>query len=188
MAASIVMMIVWVVGTRVAFSLPMDLPANWTFRLVPAPHANSRLGSGWRSLMLLSFTPVWTASAAVCLFLWPPRQAWSHLAVLALVGLILVELCLTGFHKIPFTCAYLPGKSHVHMVTLSAAALLWLVSLSVRHERTALEDPLQFGILLAVLFSVLVCVAVRRMSGSQQPIIFDEPPQDGLLGLGLLHN
>ena len=37
-------------------------------------------------------------------------MAAEHLALLAALGICIAELGLYGFHKIPFTCSYLPGK------------------------------------------------------------------------------
>jgi hypothetical protein len=50
-------------------------------------------------------------SAAVCLSLWSWRPAAMHLFLLALLAIILADVALWGFRKIPFTCSYLPGKS-----------------------------------------------------------------------------
>ena len=43
----------------------------------------------------------------------PLSQAAAHLVILALLGLILADLNLLGFYKVPFTCSYLPGKSNI---------------------------------------------------------------------------
>ena len=104
------------------------------------------LAAGRRSLLLLSVAPVWLGSAALCLRLWPWRQAAGHLAILGLIGILLADLCLHGFRKIPFTCSYLPGKSQVNMVFLGAVGLLWGVMLSVKVERQALQELAQHGV------------------------------------------
>ena len=141
LAASIVMMALAVMGTRVVFALPLDLRANWIFRITGAHSPSKSLAAARRSLLLLSVMPVWLATAALCLTLWPWPQAAGHLALLGLLGILIADLCLHGFRKIPFTCSYLPGKSQVHMVFLGAAFLTQAVILGVKVELRALQDP-----------------------------------------------
>ncbi len=144
LAAGIAMMGLAVVGIRVAFSIPLDLRANWIFRVTGARSVPECLSGARRSLLLLSATPVWIVAAVFAFRQWPWLAAAGHLAILAALGLILAELCLHGFHKIPFTCSYLPGKSQANLAILGAVFLLWFVILSVKYERQALEDPRLF--------------------------------------------
>ena len=140
LAVSIMMMALALVGTRVVFALPLDLRANWIFRITGVRSGPKILAASRRSLLLLSVAPVWLATAVLCLRLWPWRQAAGHLLLLALLGMLGADLCLFSFRKIPFTCSYLPGKSQVHMVFLGAAGLMWFVILSVRFERQMLQE------------------------------------------------
>lgn len=64
-----------------------------------------------------------------------------HVAVLALSGVVLVEFAHGETQRIRFTCAYLPGRTRVH-VTLYVIGVL-LVPLTVveaQYERDALTD------------------------------------------------
>ena len=127
-AASSMMIMLAAVGTRAAFALPLDLRANWVFRLIGVG-AGTRAGletlaASRRALLLLSVAPVWLVTAAACLGLWPGRQSAAHLVVLGFLGMIVTDLCLLRFRKIPFTCSYLPGKSRFHMVLLVALGVL----------------------------------------------------------------
>jgi len=140
LAATIAMMGFAVIGTRIIFSIPLDLRANWIYRVTAVRSAPECLAASRRALLVLALGPVWLVSAAVCLWMWPWRPAVGHLAILALIGAILAELCLHGFQKIPFTCSYLPGKSQVHLAVLGGMALLWYLAMSIRFERQILED------------------------------------------------
>jgi hypothetical protein len=131
LAASIVMMVLAVVGTRVVFGIPLELRANWVFRITRVRPGPKILAVARRALLLLSAAPIWLGSAALCLRFWPLRQALGHLVLLGLLAMLLADLCLCGFRKIPFTCSYLPGKSQVHMVFLSGLALMYAVLFSV---------------------------------------------------------
>jgi hypothetical protein len=188
LAASIVMMALGVVGTRVVFAMPLDLRANWIFRIAGLPPGPPIPAAVRRSLLLLSVAPVWLASAVPCLRLWPWRHAAGHLVVLGLLGVLLADICLHGFRKIPFTCSYLPGKSQVHMVFLGALGLMYGVSLSVRFERQALQEPRGMATMLA-LFG-LAAVGIRLgtaalASFEDEELKFEEAPVPAVLELGL---
>ncbi len=139
-AASIMMIVLAAVGTRVAFALPLDLRANWIFRVIGVRGGLQSLAASRRALLLLSVTPVWLPTAVVCLGLWPGRQNAAHLVVLGLLGMILADICLLGFRKIAFTCSYLPGKSRVHMIFLGALGVLLVGSNGTMLERHALRE------------------------------------------------
>jgi hypothetical protein len=188
LAASIVMMALAVVGTRVVFALPLDLRANWIFRVTAVPPGPQTLAAGRRSLLLLSVAPVWLGSAALCLRLWPWRQATGHLAILGLIGIILADISLHGFRKIPFACSYLPGKSQVNMVFLGAVLLLWGVTLSVKVERQALQESRSTAWMIAI-FGLAAC-AVRLGTAALarldlDDLRFEEASAPAVLELGL---
>jgi CubicO group peptidase (beta-lactamase class C family) len=156
LSASVIMIMLAVVGARVVFTLPTELRANWIFRSVGVQGGPETLSATRRALLLLSVAPVWLATAVVCLQLWPWHQAAAHLMVLGLLGVVLIDLSLHGFRKIPFACSYLPGKSQVHMVFLAACGLGWFVHLGVTFERQALQEPRTMAVLLVLLAAVAV--------------------------------
>jgi hypothetical protein len=188
LAATITMLALAVVGTRVVFAMPLELRANWVFRIA-APRAGSTiLTAARRALLLLSVAPVWLISAAFCIRLMPGRQAAGHLALLAVLGMILTDICLRGFRKIPFTCSYLPGKSQVNMVFLYVLGLFYGVAFSVKYEYRALTDP-RATIALLALFAVLAGVArwvASALNSTPDEVQFEEfmPPAVMELGLG----
>jgi len=188
LVAGIAMMGCAMIGTRVAFSIPLDLRGNWIFRVTGARRVPECLAGSRRALLLLSAAPVWMASAGFCFWLWPWRAAAGHQAILAAVALILAELCLHGFHKIPFTCSYLPGKSQVHLAIWGAVSLLWFIILSVRYELDALEDPARFVPALIGLAVVWACLRWRTAAHARREeaeVRFEELAAPAVLVLGL---
>jgi hypothetical protein len=188
LAASIIMMGFAVIGTRVAFSIPLDLRGNWTFRVTGARRVPECLVGARRSLVLISAAPVWIAAAVCCFWLWPWRAAAGHLAILALMAMILVELSLHGFHKIPFTCSYLPGKSQIHLVVLGVLCLLWCIVLSVVYEREALADPVLFVPAVIGFAAVWACLRWRtaaRARSEEAEVQFEEVATPAIQVLGL---
>jgi CubicO group peptidase (beta-lactamase class C family) len=188
LAATITMMGFAMIGTRVAFSIPLDLRGNWIFRVTGARRVPECLAGARRSLLLLSAAPMWILSAVCCFWLWPWRAAAGHLAILTLMALAFAELCLHGFHKIPFTCSYLPGKSQVHLAILGSLALLWFIILSVVYERQALADPKLFVPALIGFAVVWACLRWRttaRASEEDAEVQFEEIAAPAVQVLGL---
>ncbi len=188
LASSIVILCVAVLGVRVVFSMPLDLRANWIFRVAPVQGGPRCLKVNRRLLFSLAVAPVWVGSAALFLCMWPWRAVVAHLVVLAFLGVIFVELCLHGFQKIPFTCSYLPGKSYVHMAVLGFATLMFLMDRGAELERQALRNPAGYTTMLVILGIVAVCARWRAAAGAESfdaVLQFEEEPVPAILGLGL---
>ena len=187
-AASIMMMVLAVVGTRVAFAMPLDLRANWIFRVIGVGSGLESLAASRRALLLLSVGPVWLATAAVCLGVWPGRQNAGHLIVLGLLGMIVADICLLRFGKIPFTCSWLPGKSRVNITVLGALGLFWGGANAALLERHALRESGSVAVMLLLLIVVWVCIrgtALALMKQEKPEPKFDEQAPAAVLGLGL---
>lgn len=95
--STIVMMSFSVAGIRVAFSLPISLPASWIFRITEIRRPPAYLVATRRSLLILAVAPVLAGSAVLSLLFHPWPQAAVHLLVLGLIGIIFAELSLLGF-------------------------------------------------------------------------------------------
>lgn len=187
--SSLVMMCLAVAGTRIVFSMPLELPANWIFRIMPDRRSPEYVPAIRRSLLILGMAPVWTGLAVLFLSIWPWWPAAGHLILLGLVGVIFAELCLNGFQKIPFTCSYLPGKSNVHMVFLVFLMLLIpLIDGVARLEQRALGDPAGFALMVSILGILALCARWRTAALAKSPravLQFEEVPRPEVQTLGL---
>jgi hypothetical protein len=190
LASTVVMMCFWVAGIRVVFSMPLELRANWIFRVTPVPGGGESLVANRRSLIVLAVAPVWVASATLLLSLWTWRPVAGHLVVLGLLGLILADVCLHSFQKIPFTCSYLPGKSQAHLAFLAAMFLTFIVDKGVRLEQRALEHPASYARMLAILGLVAICVRWRAVAQAKSPegaLQFEDEAPPVIFALDLHH-
>jgi hypothetical protein len=185
---SVALMFLMVVGTRVVFSMPLALRANWIFRVTQVRGAPDYLAAIRWALFVLAVVPVWAASAAVLFSIWPWRWVVQHLAILALLGAIAAYVCLAGFQKIPFTCSYLPGKSYIHMAILTATGLLLFISRGVVYEMQALDHPTRYVAILAVLIIAVGVARWRAVSKANEEdavVQFEELPAPAIQVLGL---
>jgi len=187
--ATILVMLSAIIGIRVAFAMPIELRANWIFRLMPLSGGKQYLKAARRSLYALAMAPAWCVSAAVLFSLWPRQQAAEHLALLALIGLIAIEGLLISFRKIPFTCSYLPGKVNLLVVWISYLFIGLLMAKGLTMERQALiENPrglIAIGAGLAIAAGALRWLGSRLADQAATPIEFEETLEPAVLSLGL---
>jgi CubicO group peptidase (beta-lactamase class C family) len=189
LASTMMLMGFWVAGARVVFSLPLDLRANWIFRMLPCAAGPRYLRARRRALFAVSVAPAWILSAGVLFSLWPWRPAAAHLAVLAFLGIILTEFSFEGIQKIPFACSYLPGRSKFHLTFLLwLYLLLALIAGTAESEREALQSPSAAAAVLAGLgIAAIFCILRNNWlaTPSQAELRFEEVPPDQLLSLDL---
>ena len=188
LASSFVMMGAWILGMRVVFAIPLELRANWIFRLTQTQPATDYFAASCRAAYVLALVPVWGASAVLLLSLWPWLPALGHLTVLVLLGVTIVQLWLSHFHKIPFTCSYLPGKSNLHITFLLCLMLgLNVTFRSADWERRALSDRSKYLEIIAVLSTAALFAWRRRarVNGENMELQFQEEMPPAITSLGL---
>ena len=189
LASTIMLMGFWVVGARTVFSLPLDLRANWIFRMMPFRAGRQCLKARRRALIALSVAPACALSAAVLFPLWPWRPAAAHLTVLAFLGIILAEFSFDSAQKIPFTCSYLPGKSNIHVTFWLWIFLMFLGIIGAAvNEAKAFASPGTSAALLGGL-GIAAAACILRNNHMAAPndveLRLEEIPPDQLLRLNL---
>ena len=190
--SGIIILLCWVVGTRILFTLPLDLRANWVFRITPVRGGRESVSAARCSLYLLAWLPVWTGSAAWFLSDWPWRLAVAHLVAFGLLGAFLVELCLIRFRKIPFTCSWLPGKSNLLFAFGGYSLLLLLLLIrGAGFELNALSHPRQYITMTGFLLAAIAATRwhTGRVDFGEEPVVqFEEEQPPVLQGLGLFRD
>jgi hypothetical protein len=187
LAANIMMMILAVVGLRVVFTFPLEMPANWIFRTVGLQDGSQILAAQRCAMVLLAVAPVSLISAVVCFWLWPWTQAAAHLICLGLFGMMLCDAALYAFRKIPFTCSYLPGKINVNVIIVASAfVLLPVLEIIVTDEQQALQ---KLGTMIEMIVLVGAAAAMLRWATerarSQEEQLQFEETESAVMELGL---
>jgi hypothetical protein len=157
--ASIVLMILGVVGLRAVSSIPISLRANWIIRITQIRPAGDYQRAVRVSWIALGVAPLLLAVAAFFFATVPWEPALGHIITMMCLGILLVELCLYTFPKLPFTCSYLPGKAQVHFVFW--ACVLFFVRLLDKASR--LEDRMLGHVLSCIAMVLIVAVAAAGM-------------------------
>lgn len=188
MVVSVLILCAAWMGTRAVFSLPLDLRANWQFRVTPPVPCRDCLAATRRGLLALSVMPVAVVSAAELGWFRSWQTAAAHCLMLLLLGSVLVDLSLREFHKLPFTCSYLPGKSNIHLmfwfgVIPLVGAAQYAVGWELRVIRTAADYAVAAAILIAA--AVAARAAANLSARIGEPEIQFEEKEDGIITLGL---
>jgi len=188
LVSTVILVAAAVVGTRIVFSLPLALRANWIFRVMPLPGAAECLSATRRALYLMGIAPVWLVLAGLMFWLWPWKEASEHLVILALIAGIIGELCLNNMHKLPFTCSYLPGKSYLTLVVMGVVGSILFAAQGAAYERDALRNPELYLAIVGGLAIVLVFVRWRTTRSANSEIAavyFEETAEPAIQVLGL---
>ncbi len=166
-------------GLRFVFDRPATLDANWLFRFAansPVPEPRSVA----KKLMLWATLP-W--EIALLLPLSAARLGWSlallHVATVVTLTVLLADILLVFFRKIPFTCAtQLDIKQLLVQMMGTIFGVLIIVPGIAGIERWMLYRPVRF-----IWFAIPISLAwfwlarYRREAGEQNPkLIFQDGP------------
>ena len=187
LAVSILMMCVAAAAVRVVFALPITLRANWIYRITETRSVTLYTNAFRRTFLLLVVAPVWTIFAALFLTIWPWKFAAPHLLCFGLLGTILCELAIYRFHKVPFTCSYLPGKGNVQFGFWIFFALLALSPLFAGTEWEMLQRPATTAVLVFALCGVAIAARWRTAESARaaEGIQFNETDNVEIVSLNL---
>jgi len=173
-------------GLRYCFRLPVDVRANWIFRLT-APDAILERERALRLLYVgLALIP---ALACTTPFLFVVVVRWKAaygLAFAGLLAMLLVEHELQNSDNIPLTCSYLPGKRNIlHTGIIYWTTVFLLTTLLTVFEGIGAANPIRALLVLLL----LACVYWRKQKKElvAAPVIrFDDIAEPAVATLGLL--
>jgi hypothetical protein len=109
-------------GLRAVFNMPYELGANWMFQITTGADTSEFLAATRRWVLLRGVMPVYAVLGPLQLLFFQPAEAVFHLSFGLAVAVVLTEFFFFQFNKVPFTCSYLPAKSHLAFL---AAAYLY---------------------------------------------------------------
>jgi hypothetical protein len=174
----IALMLVLGIAVRAALTLPVEPKANWVFRMTEHDairadqlRAAERIVTQFAVLLPIALTlPLqWMAAG--------PRALVSS-AMTGAFGMLWVEALLRGWRRIPFTCAYMPGKHlvvHIVVVGLGTFALLTTVcgGMEIAAIRSSSAAP---GLVIAGIFFTAAALIRRRRRAmwGVTPLAFDD--------------
>jgi hypothetical protein len=164
-----VLVFVMTLAVRAALVLPVEPRANWVFRITEdddtradqidaVARAFTRLGVVWPLVVVFPFEWGVLGSEAI------------RCATIALLsGLVLVELHLGGWRRLPFTCSYLPGKrfvGHTLLIGFTAFAVFTTVGSGLVFQ--SLRSTSAWLLLMVILSAAALHMRRRRVWQSRE--------------------
>jgi hypothetical protein len=174
-------------GLRYIFTIPAELPANWLFRVSETEGRGRAIDGARHAMFWFAVAPLYGALAPFYFVLWPPLIAIAHLVFSVTCSLLLIELLMLGFWKIPFTCSYPAGKANVTMLWI----FYWLAFTTYAYSMAALEAWMVLRPWRLLFFYAAAAVAwygfvwQRRRGERVFTLIFDDVPEPIVRTLGL---
>lgn len=187
---TLLMMALVVGGMRGVFALPISLNANWMLRVTQLRPTQHYLASTRGVLLLMAVIPVWFITLILSLSYRPWIAVGGHLLLLAIFGLLAIEVSLIGFSKLPFTCSFLPGKVNMQFAVWGfVLTAMMIVLFVISFEKPALGSVPRYSVMM-VLAAALTLGLNRWNRGreSETELYFEEKPEPPLITLGLIVN
>lgn len=168
LAQPYVLLFLTLVGMRVVFGFPAELPAQWAFRFHAKPDMARYMMGIRKALWAMGPLPLLIATTAASFLLWGPMAAVVHLLVLGVCSWMTVEIILARFIKIPFTCNHVSGDAHVIIVwTFCAVGMLTYSGLFASIEMWVFKGALQLA--LFAVGTAAAAVAWKRLQPEFAP-------------------
>jgi hypothetical protein len=154
-AAPLALSLFVLAGLRYLFRLPVELRANWVFRVNETGNRELLLRGVDRFVLLLGVIPVALLTLPLELRIFGLVTGTAVSVLAALASLTVDELLLFGFDSIPFTSSYLPGsRPLIETVCIYGAAVAAYVLILSGLIVMSLDEPsyylIAFGLMLAV--------------------------------------
>ena len=177
-------------GFRYLFRLPVELRANWVFRVNEPGNRMVFLEAVERFLLYYAVAPVAFLALPVEMRLLGFRDGFAVTILCLLPSLTLMDLLLIQFEKVPFTSSYLPGRRPVIQtlliyagsVALYVSVLGSFITLCLRGTGSALA-------LLGVMLAVWLKVRSGRLENWKiGKLEFEELPEPAVQTLSILRD
>ena len=171
-------------GMRVVAAIPAEIRANWLFRLHARDDLMRPIVGGFRTALLSAVVaPVALAAWLAASILWGVREGTVHAIFTAALGVLLVDVLLIGFRKVPFACGYFPGRSRFRTMWpfYATAFSIYAYSLATL-EAQSMRNPLLLAGALGIFALLIAGLAIVRRYDLQPPpgLIFAEEDPDAI--------
>ncbi|HEY2384469.1 MAG TPA: hypothetical protein VGK48_25100 [Terriglobia bacterium] len=150
-------------GLRATFNLPYELGANWMFQITSGYGAGEYLAATRRWVLLRGVIPMYLVLVPLEFYFLNPVEAAFRLLFGLAVAALLTEALFFNFNKVPFTCSYLPAKSH--LAFLGGAYLYGFTiytSMMADLERWVGQSWGRIGMFFAEVIVTLILISLYR--------------------------
>jgi hypothetical protein len=164
-------------GVRFSLDIPCAIQANWVFRYWVPPSQEEPRQIARITILLVTLLPIIPISFLLAARLSNWTTAIFHSSMLAASTIVLVELMLARFRKIPFTCSYPSFKTNSALVFLAyLAGFYCFVIYLPQMELWCISEPLRFALIATLFLAILVGLLIYRnqLLEMDKVLIFEE--------------
>ena len=168
-----------VVGIRFVFDVPAHLQANWIFRLLLNRSIEESAALARRVILCFALPCVVLVAFPFYLRCWGWTVALVHLGVVKIWVVLLTEVFLVGFRKLPFTCTYpLFRHSAVVVAITYVFGYFAFTAITAELESEAFLSPARGIVSLAISLGVWYAVLRIRKNLTEvdEPLVFEDIP------------
>jgi hypothetical protein len=165
------------IAFRHGIRVPAELRANWAFQLAWRNRDREFLAGVRRAALVGVVVPALVVVLPLFWFFFGAPLAVAHAALGFAGAVVVLEVLLFSYEKVPFTCTYLPSENLKAFGIPYVVIFLIGASTFAGMERAALQDPVDALRLIAWLAAIGIgfrVASVRRMN--RPPVDFDEAP------------
>jgi hypothetical protein len=166
-------------GLRAAFNFPAELRANWVFQICESEDRVLHIRAARKWIAVMGIVPLFVLLAPVEVWLRGWQLAFLHLAFALALSLVLLNLLLIWFRKIPFTCSYFPGKTSMAVMAALYLAGFTTYSWSMADlELRMIAAPAMFIVFFLTIAGILYGLSrleIREL-GVDDALIYEDQP------------
>jgi hypothetical protein len=175
-AVQVVLVLAVLLGFRHAIRLPADFRANWMIQLSWSGDDRGYAAGVKRAAFVVLGLPLLLAM----LPLYVPLLGWElgllHLVGGACIVLLLLELVMLEFEKLPFACRYAPEDNLKALAGIYLVILFFAVSILAGLDRLAFSSTSNAYVYLTVLLVLLAGLSALNRARPPRHFEFDELP------------
>ena len=178
--------LVMIAGIRHAFAMPVELPANWIFRLTESQGRRQWMSAVERFVVACIIAPIHLLNlpVAAAALGWPVAVRMTLLQ--ALVSLAVFDIMFYSWQQLPFTCSYTPGRDSLISSLGGWLLVMCLVVPLVARIVAGLSQMTEIFLLCFTLFTALWLGArKRRRDGWGEAKLLYEDPGEAVADLGI---
>jgi hypothetical protein len=177
LAVPFVLAFCFLAGIRFAFEMPADLRASWIFQLWIDRDSQDARPLARRILYALTLSWLAPATFAVTVYFFGLQAALLHAGICISATILLVEILIANFRKIPFTCPYPQFESTSGLVLVAYLfGFLLFTSYLPELEHWSLQDPIRTFVFVPIFAAGFAAIHVRRrqLLDMDKTLIFNE--------------
>jgi hypothetical protein len=173
-------------GMRHALSLPVELPANWIFRITESGGRARWMNAVESFVLIYAVAPVFVLLAPAAIMVMGWAAALRMMTLQSLVSLAIFEMLFYSWQQLPFACSYAPGKRPLASIAgRYLAAIFFLAPALSIIIATVSQMTTLFAFFMAALGAFWLWVRRERRQGwGEAKLIYDDNPEN-LPDLGL---